>query len=120
MSSAKEWKFKALLHTVESIVFEYADRPTMNLKYHNNLQFSVIGDDFFPKTGPMNCWKIREHYGKCCVEDDPEGFRTDFLEDYHPFVHIYVHLPNTAPSFIEWLKELGDVPKDADENEWPE
>ena len=119
MSSTKEWKFKAVMPTVTNIVFEYCDSPTMKLKYHDHMLFSVVADDFFPGTDPMNCWEIRKHYGTCCAAADPEYFRTEFLEEYHPFVHMYVELPRKGFSFIEWLKELGDVPEDANEDEWP-
>lgn len=120
MSTVKEWKFKALMPTVTSIVFEYSDYRSMELRYHDHMMFSVVGDDFFPKTGPLNCWEIRSHYGQCCEADDPEYFRIEFLEEYHPFVHMYVELPGKCFSFIEWLKELGDMPEDANEDEWLE
>jgi hypothetical protein len=120
MSATKEWKFKALMPTVTGIVFEYSDCGTMELTYHDHLRFSVVGNDIFPKTGPMTCWEIREHYGTCCEADDPEYFRKEFLEEYHPFVHMYVELPGKCISFIEWLKELGDVEEDADDDKWPE
>ena len=119
-SVAKEWKFKELLPNVEQITFEYADCRSMKLQYHDHMQFSVVGNDFFPSTQPLNCWGIRDHYGQCCAADDPEYFRTEFLEEYHPYVHIYVELPGKCISFIEWLKELGDVPEDAGEDEYPE
>ena len=117
---SSEWKFKALLPTVKKITFEYSDCPSMELRYHDHMLFSVVGDNFFPGTGPMNCMGIRAHYGKYCAENDPEYFRIEFLEEYHPFVHTYVELPDKGFSFIEWLQEVGDVPKYAGEDEWPE
>jgi len=111
-------KFEALLPNVISIVFEYADQPTMELKYHDFMLFSVVGDDNFPATGPLNYWAIRDHYGVFCAEADPD-FKTEFLEEYHPLMHIFVELPTYAESFINWLKELGDVSTDAEEEDWP-
>jgi hypothetical protein len=116
----KEWKFKAHLPNIEEIIFEYADCPSMKLRYHDHMMFSVVGNNIFPATGPMNYWKIRDHYGKCCAESDPEYFRIEFLEEHHPLVHIYVLSSEYTDCFIDWLKMLGDVPNDAGENEWPE
>ena len=111
-------KFEASMPYVISIVFEYADRPTMELKYHDFMMFSVVGDNNFPATGPLNYWEIREHYGVFCLVADPD-FKTEFLEEYHPLVHIFVELPWTTDSFINWLKELGDVSEDTEETDWP-
>ena len=111
-------KFEALIPNMISIVFEYADRPTMELKYHDFMMFSVVGDDNFPATGPLTYWEIREHYGVFCALADPD-FKTEFLEEYHPLVHIFVELPWTADSFINWLKVLGDVSEEDSEEEWP-
>ncbi len=112
-------KFKKLMPNVTKIVFEYADCPTMELHYHDYMLFSVVGDKNFPATEPMNHWKIRDYYGSCCYKNDPEYFRTEFLEEYHPLVHLYVELPGQVDCFIDWLKSLGDVPEDANEDEWP-
>jgi len=119
MSTQKEWNFKALMPTVTSIIFEYADCKSMKLQYHDHLLFSVVGDNFFPSTQPLNCWSIRAHYGQCCLADDPECFRTEFLEEYHPYVHMYVDVNERSFSFIEWLKELGDVDEEVGEDDWP-
>jgi hypothetical protein len=112
-------QFKELIKNVTKIVFEYADCGTMELRYHDYMMFSVVGDNHFTATGLLNQWQIRDHYGACCAQADPDGFRTEFLEEYHPLVHIYVEFPEHVDCFIDWLKALGDVPEDADEDEWP-